>query len=445
MSTLVGTVLSLSGWWAYVVIGSLAFGEAAVFAGLFLPGETALLLGGVLAAAGHISLPVLLVVAAGAAVLGDSVGYEVGRHSGVPLRRSRLGRRIGEERWSRAERFVLRRGGPAVLLGRWVGVLRALVPALAGMTRMPYRRFLAWNLVGGLTWATAVVLAGYAAGAAWRTAAHDLSRVTFVLAVVAAVVAVGWWLIRRRRSAAPSLRVPVRSWLAGRELNELALTVGMLVVGASIFLFAALGEGVMEGGELTTSDRPVLDWLVEHRTPGLTTALRVVTDLGSTAILTILGLLVAGTVARLSRSWRPVVFLAITAAGSSLLTVVAKSLVGRPRPPAALELVSAGGFSFPSGHALNTAAIVGACAVLLWTYRRVRIWSTATAAAMILLVGFSRLYLGVHWLTDVLAGFALGVGWLAMLATAFHLTRPAPVALPPARPPAEPDRVSSFG
>ena len=457
MSTVVNTVLSLSGWWAYAVIALLAFGEAAVFVGLVLPGETALLLGGVLAATGHISLPVLLAVAAVAAVLGDSVGYEVGRHSGEPLRRSRLGRRIGEERWSRAEQFVLRRGGPAVFLGRWVGVLRALVPALAGMTRMPYRRFLAWNLAGGITWATTVVLAGYATGAAWRTAAHYFGRVSLVLVVVAGLAALGWCLVRRRRRSAGSVHVSrsagsvhvsrsagsvhvsrsagsahVRSRLAAvaRRADGLTVTVAVLVAGAATFVFAALAEGVMEGGELTSADRPVLDWLIAHRSGGLTAALRIVTDLGSTGVLSVMGLLVAGTVARRTRSWRPVVFLATIAVGSSLLTVATKTLIGRGRPPAATALVGANGFAFPSGHALNTAAVVGACAVVLWTYRRTRVWSTAAAVVLILLVGFSRLYLGVHWLTDVLAGVALGIGWLAVVTTAFHLTRPEPVEPP---------------
>jgi membrane protein DedA with SNARE-associated domain/membrane-associated phospholipid phosphatase len=430
VSTVVNTVLSLSGSWAYVLIGLLAFGEAAAFVGLVLPGETALLLGGVLAATGRVSLPVLLVVAAMAAVLGDSVGYEVGRHAGGPLRRSRLGRRIGEQRWARAERFVLRRGGPAVLLGRWVGVLRALVPALAGMTRMPYRRFLAWNLAGGITWATTVVLAGYAAGAAWRTAAHYLGRASLVLGVVAAFAVLGWWLVRRHRRTAGSM--PVRAWLASaaRRADGLVVTVGVLIAGAATFVFAALGEGVLEGGELTSADRPVLDWLVSHRSGGLTAALRIVTDLGSARVLLVIGLLVAGIVARQTRSWRPVVFLATTAVGSTLLTVAAQALVGRARPPAATALVGATGSAFPSGHALDTAAVVGACAVVLWTYGRARIWSTATAAGLILLIGFSGLYLGVQWLTDVLAGYALGIGWLAVAATVFHLARPEPVASP---------------
>lgn len=198
MSGIINSLLSLSGGLAYAVVGLLAFGEAAAFVGLFLPGETALLVGGVLAANGRVSLPVLLVVAAVAAVAGDSVGYEIGRHFGPPLRRSRLGRLVGEQRWSRAEAYVLRRGGPAVLLGRWVGVLRALVPALAGMTRMPYRRFLAWNAAGGVAWASTVVLVGYAAGAAWQTFAGYLGRAGTVLLALALLVLIARWLRRRR-------------------------------------------------------------------------------------------------------------------------------------------------------------------------------------------------------------------------------------------------------
>jgi membrane protein DedA with SNARE-associated domain len=211
VSTVVDAVLSLSGWPVYVAVGLLAFGEAAVFAGLVLPGETALLVGGALAATGHASLAVLLPVAAVAAVLGDTVGYEVGRFAGPALRRSRLGRRIGERRWARAEEFVHRRGGPAVLIGRWVSVLRALVPTLAGMTRMPYRRFLAWNALGGVTWATTVVLAGYAAGSAWRTAAHALGTAGTVLGVVVVAAAIVVLLVRRARRSSAAAPDPAES------------------------------------------------------------------------------------------------------------------------------------------------------------------------------------------------------------------------------------------
>ena len=150
MSKVVDAVLWLSGLPAYGLVGLLAAGEAAAFVGLFLPGEAALLLGGVLASQGRVSLPVMIAVAVVAAIVGDSIGYEIGRRGGPAFKRSRLGRMVGPERWAKGEAFLQGRGGPAVLLGRWVGVLRALVPCLAGMGRMPYRRFLAWNALGGL-------------------------------------------------------------------------------------------------------------------------------------------------------------------------------------------------------------------------------------------------------------------------------------------------------
>ena len=186
--------------WAYVVIGGLAGAEAAAFVGLVFPGETALVVGGFLAFRGKVNLPVLIAVAVAAAIVGDSIGYEIGRVVGPALRRSRLGRRVGDARWERAAEYVRAKGGRAVFLGRWVGVLRALVPMLAGMSGMRYRTFLPANVAGALTWAPAVVLLGYAAGESYREVGRALGGASFALAVaiVAAVVVVT--TRRRRRS-----------------------------------------------------------------------------------------------------------------------------------------------------------------------------------------------------------------------------------------------------
>ena len=159
---------SLAGPAAYLVVAALAALEASAFVGLFIPGELALLTGGYIAQQGHANLAIMMAVAAAGAIVGDSVGYEIGRHFGPTLQRSRLGRKVGEERWLRAEAYLEAKGGRAVFAGRFVGVLRALVPAVAGATRMPYRRFLVWNAAGALIWAPGTVLAGYAAGSSYR-------------------------------------------------------------------------------------------------------------------------------------------------------------------------------------------------------------------------------------------------------------------------------------
>jgi len=202
---LIHVVLAMPAWAVYGAVAALAFGESAAFVGLVLPGETALLLGGVVAASGRISLPLMIVLAIVAAIVGDSVGYEIGRFGGLAIRGSRAGRFIGVQRWERAETFMTRHGGWAVFSGRWVGLMRALVPALAGMTRMPYRRFLLFNVAGAALWATTVVVGGYLAGASWQRAQAYLGQASVVLGiVVAGVIAVavaGRWLMRRRVKA----------------------------------------------------------------------------------------------------------------------------------------------------------------------------------------------------------------------------------------------------
>ena len=200
LSHLLHGLLNLSGPPAYALVALLAGGEAAILLGLFLPGETALLLGGVLASGGHVRLTTMLLVAVVAVILGDSIGYELGRRGGPRLRTSRLGRRVGEDRWARGEQFLTRRGGPAVLLGRWVGVLRALVPALAGMARMPYRQFLAWNALGGSLFAGTVVLAGYTAGSQYARVAHLLGGAGLLLLAGLTAVALIAAAVRARRT-----------------------------------------------------------------------------------------------------------------------------------------------------------------------------------------------------------------------------------------------------
>ncbi len=157
---------------------------------------------GVLAARGNISLPGIIAVCATAAVLGDQVGYLIGRHYGPGLRRSRLGCRVGEARWAKAQDAVTRHGAWAVAGGRWVAVLRALVPTVAGAIAMPYRRFLLANAVGGSVWAAGAVLVGYFAGGSVSTAQDLLGRTSLIgltLVSILAVVTVVKYLRRRGR------------------------------------------------------------------------------------------------------------------------------------------------------------------------------------------------------------------------------------------------------
>jgi membrane-associated protein len=196
MSAIVDKLLSVPGWVVLALVGVLVFAEDALFVGFVLPGETAAVLGGVAAKLGHVPLPGILAVVVVAAIVGDTVGYEVGRHLGPRI----LSLGILEKRKrgiDRGQNFLARRGGSAVFLGRWVALFRALMPALAGTARMHYPKFLAYNALGGVTWGVTVVLIGYAAGASYKTIESRFGTGSAI--AVAAVVVVGLvvWRVRK--------------------------------------------------------------------------------------------------------------------------------------------------------------------------------------------------------------------------------------------------------
>ena len=185
----------------YVLVGLLVFGEAAVFAGFVLPGETAVVLGGVIASRHAIDLRVLVVLVVFSAIVGDSVGYEVGRLWGAKVLRMRPLRRH-EERLDRARSFLRERGAFAVFLGRWTAFLRAVMPGLAGASRMPYRRFLFWNAVGGVVWGVTFSLVGYLAGNSYEVVERQIGLWGALGTASVVVAAVAVLHVRRRRAEA---------------------------------------------------------------------------------------------------------------------------------------------------------------------------------------------------------------------------------------------------
>lgn len=200
LSSILDLITTAPAWLLLVVVGAIVLAEDALFIGFVIPGETVAILGGVAARAGHVDLAAVLVTVVVAAVLGDSVGYEVGKHAGPRI----LALKVIEKRRRRlddARDFLRRRGGSAVMLGRWVAFFRAVMPALAGTAGMPYGKFLAWNAAGGLLWGVVVVMAGYLAGESYARIEQYLGRgAAIAVLAVAAVGLVVWWLRRRAAS-----------------------------------------------------------------------------------------------------------------------------------------------------------------------------------------------------------------------------------------------------
>jgi len=219
-------------------------------------------------------------------------------------------------------------------------------------------------------------------------------------------------------------RISARKWalavgLPASEVAGVALLIGLVAVAALAVGFTQVLDDVLEGDGIAGLDQPATRWLASHRDLWLTATLRVVTVAGGPLFLAAITLPISVAAGWRCRSWRPVVLALVGGGGIAAVLFTAKFLVGRARPPLPFALVAADGYSFPSGHATATAAIAVLCAWMLtrwlitWWNGRVMVWSVAMCSAFV--IGFSRVYLGVHYVSDVLSGWLLGMAWAGIV------------------------------
>ncbi|MFB4203683.1 VTT domain-containing protein [Arhodomonas sp. KWT2] len=392
--------------WAGPLIGLVAFAESLALVGLFVPGALAMFAAGALVGTGHLPFWPLYAWSVVGAIAGDGLSFWIGRYYGGALRR----------RWpfsrhpdllERGVRFFAAHGGKGVLLGRFVGPVRPIIPAVAGMLDMPGGRFLLVNVASALAWAPAYLLPGMVFGASLAVAASVATRL--VTLVVAALILAwlawrlpGWLRPVFRRTAVRLLhRRP-----GARPLRGLRHPAGMLWLVALVTLLVT--QGVALRYPLPAGwEQDVLDVLDAHRSALLRILLWLVTQLGSTLAVAIAAAAVTATLA-IARRGRAAAVYAGSVAGTVALGYVLKALYAAPRPGALTG--EAFGFAFPSGHSYGIAVFVVATAVLVappaWRGRR---WLFAAAGIFAVTVSLTRLGLGVHWPRDLVAGLALGV------------------------------------
>jgi membrane protein DedA with SNARE-associated domain/membrane-associated phospholipid phosphatase len=465
LDSITSWILSLSGGWAIAVVFLGPALESSAFVGFLFPGEIAVLLGGVLAYQGRVSLGAVIAAAILGAIIGDTVGYWVGRRWGHQILRG-IGDRIPflkhrvDEHLDRARAYLKRRGGIAVLLGRFTAALRVMVPGLAGISDMHYPTFFAFNALGGSLWGTAFVLLGYFAGAAWeRVAGYASTAGLILLALVVLGLVLARILRNVREHGAPLDDVLARirpiawlrqsfptasAWLAARidtsSPRGFALSLVVAVGAFSAWLFGGLTQDVIAHEEAVRYDPGILRFAVSHREGWLTGAMKGATWLGSDGLLIPIVAAVALWLILRRHSWRSAMIVVAALAGANLLYHLTKTLVARPRPPLSLHLVHVTGYAFPSGHATQALAGWSAIALVFVSGRsvRARLFSGIAVAVLVLAVGASRIYLGVHWWTDVMGGFALGGVWICLIGAVILWTAPRPHLRERASEPPEP-------
>lgn len=394
--------------------------ESSAFVGIAFPGETAVLLAGVVASQGALPLWLVILVASAGAIIGDSVGYEVGKRYGERLLNRLPKRLVKPQHIERTSALLRRRAGSAVFVGRFTAALRVLVPGMAGISRMPYPTFLLFNAVGGIAWATAAAIVGYIAGKSYRAAEQRLS--IFGVGVLALIVG-GYLLARLRRH--PRVAPLVDARLSTEQWTGLPLTLAIAAAGGAGWLFGGITEDVHDHEGLVGKDPAWHGFLVNHRLAAVSDLSRVLTYLGSTPFVYAVLVVVVVLAVWRKRHWEATLAVAALIVGQ-LICAGVSVLVHRQRPPQADWLTRADGYAFPSCHAATSVLVWGLVVALAWPWlsgRGHRITAVIAAVVIAVIAGATQAYLGTHWPADVVGGWALGSLLLALTVTGLSLLR----------------------
>ena len=423
---------------AGLVIFLIAFADAVILLGAVVPALPLLFAIGVLIGLGEISGPYAVACAALGAFAGDGISYWVGRRWGGRLRQIWPFHRY-PQLLDRGEVLFRRNELKSILIARYVGAVRPFVPAIAGIARMPLRRYLPVSLAASISWAALFLAPGWMFGASYEAVAAVADRLAIVLGALAAVLALAWALVvytyrwfdthankLLARGLAWSRAHPVLGRYAGalidpRRPESASLAILAVCLLAIAWAWFALLTTVLMRGEPLTIDLSVYEAMIALRNPLADRLMAGLASIGDAVVL-----VPAAGLALLWLVWRrrflaAAHWLAALAFGL-VLTAGLEAVIDVPRPPTAHS-----GFGFPSMTVTMTTITFGFFAVLIARELpgRNRVWPYLVAGVTVSLLGFARIYLGAHWLSDVVGGVLLGVAWLLVLGLAYrrHVAR----------------------
>ncbi|HKF81801.1 MAG TPA: bifunctional DedA family/phosphatase PAP2 family protein [Solirubrobacterales bacterium] len=432
LQNLLEDVSNTLGAWTYLLVAVFAFAETGAFVGLVVPGETVMLLGGAVAGQGAIDIYLLIAIAWFSAWLGDTTSFFLGRRLGrefVLEHGPRVG--ISHERFEKVEDYFGRHGGKTIFIGRWISLVRAFAPFIAGSSGMGYRAFVPYSILGTGLWASLHILVGYFFSRSIETAGHYAAKGAAALATLIVVVAGAVFVIRKLREE-ENREAAVRwmeehratAWIVALARRPqfrflwdrvtpggtFGLEFTSLMATLAVALFVLVAYTVIIGADPgpTPGDETAFELVGHVQTGVLTSIAKVISWFGSATAVGLAAAICAALLAwhrRWVEFWVLVGGMAITQTGIDAL----QGVVDRPRPPD--PLTSVGGSSFPSSHAAHSVFYLWLAITIILRLRPGMARATAvvvTGFVLTGLIGLSRVYLEVHYLSDVSAGWALG-------------------------------------
>lgn len=431
--------------YGYALIALFLFGEGLAVP---FPTDTTVVTASALAARGHLSLALVFLVATLSTAGGTTAAFYLGRRgSNFLTKRPHAAKALG-----RAHRFFERHGSSAILFGRFVPVVRMLISFVAGISSMNARRFALYNLAGAAIWAAAFCGIGYFFGHHPGAFYHQLVRAALVAAfgltaLVTLAVAGGWliedvdvaWRAEGTMWHRVLMSAPVR-WLARKspaaqsvlfrrfspaDYLGLNLTLGLGVCFVLLLVFAAIAQSVLSRLAIVRFDIDLAEALHAGASPDGVAFWSFVTRFGTLPFVGVFGAVFAIWYSR-RRGWLPFAGWLAALAGSELLAWSLKRAIHRERPIFQVAYATEPSFSFPSSHVVGALVGYGLTVYFVACLTTSRLWRAVAAvlgAAIVIAVGYSRLYLGLHFFSDVVGGLAAGAVWLTTCVTALEVAR----------------------
>ncbi|MES2470793.1 MAG: bifunctional DedA family/phosphatase PAP2 family protein [Patescibacteria group bacterium] len=400
MSDAVTTVVSLlqqvlehGGYWIITLISCL---EALPLIGSIVPGHTVVVAGGFFAKLGVLNLYYVIGLATLGAIVGDGIGYYLGKRYGYSLV-TRYGKYflVNQEQIDKAKALLAKHTGKSLVFGRFNPISRAFMPFFAGTSRVDPVRFWVYNIVGGIIWAVSSVLIGYVFGASYTIVAHYIGRFTLIGLGLSLLLVIAYRFINKRRHI-----------FAKYQLYTLIISVFSLYI-----FFKTLQDTISIPSYMANLDVWVAEMITFFHTGWAITTMGAISHIISPETLTFAAFAMAIWYAY-KRHWHNVWIILASYPVGLAWAYTLKAVVGRVRP--LTMLVPETGFSFPSGHATASALFFSIIVYLAIQHSRHRIRREVQIVLAVIaaaLIGFSRLYIGVHWFSDVVAGYALGIFW----------------------------------
>ncbi len=425
------------GFWGYLIAFLLAFLESLAFVGGFVPGTTAIVLLGFMCFRGYLNIYVLMAVTVMGAILGDSASYWLGTKGTQFFKKEN--RFLKASHLDMGQNFFNKHGNKSIFLGRFIGIIRPMIPFAAGLSRMNYKVFLFWNVLSGIVWGVSHIYIGYFFGGAFKLIETWSKRVSVLFLILIAIGILFWLLAKAftpfaffifrivNRIVESFLKTyPARKFIArypeatafiGRRFDRkifsgLSMTLLTSTLLAFLALFIILADGILDADPVTDLDQRVALFLVFFRDAFLVKTFLWISLLGKIQIVMSISVSLIAIILLWNR--RPMIwsFIVMLAVCDGTVWLIRESIT-RPRPMGVIPAYIEKTHSFPSEHSALSVLLYGFICyfmvrILFRNRPRLSKWTIFLTMLLVAMIGFSRLYMGAHYFSDVIGGYLIG-------------------------------------